>query len=226
MMMPEKPEYFVERPAEFDALKGKLLDAKGDLLAITAALRGAGGYGKTTLAKALVHDPEIEDAYFDGILWAGPGEKPDNLLSIVADLIEIISGERPGLSKLNSAAAKLAEALGDRRILLVIDDAWREQDLRPFLQGGEHHQAHYHPPGQYCRQKPSVGPWTPWRRMRLFAPHWDLPNDQAAAQALGFRQSDLGEWALLLSWSTASCATVLLRTMSCCRRRLWCEQAA
>jgi len=29
---------------------------KGDAVAITAALRGAGGYGKTMLAKALAHD--------------------------------------------------------------------------------------------------------------------------------------------------------------------------
>ena len=72
MMAPEPPEDFVARPREFDALKKRLLDAKGDAVAaITAALRGAGGYGKTTLAKALAHDPEIQDAYFDGILWAG-----------------------------------------------------------------------------------------------------------------------------------------------------------
>jgi hypothetical protein len=136
MMAPEPPVDFVQRPVEFEALKRKLLDAKGDSVAITAALRGAGGYGKTTLAKALAHDPDIVDAYFDGILWTELGEKPENLLSIVADLIELLSGERPGLENLNSAAPKLGEALGDRRILLVIDDAWREQDLRPFLHGG------------------------------------------------------------------------------------------
>ena len=76
MMAPEPPADFVQRPTEFDALKRKLLDAKGDAVAITAALRGAGGYGKTTLAKALAHDPDIEDAYFDGILWAGLAKSP------------------------------------------------------------------------------------------------------------------------------------------------------
>ena len=55
MMAPEPPVDFVRRPAEFEALKGKLLDAKGDAVAISAALKGAGGYGKTTLAKALAH---------------------------------------------------------------------------------------------------------------------------------------------------------------------------
>ena len=53
MMAPEPPVDFVQRPVEFEALKRKLLDAKGDAVAITAALCGAGGYGKTTLAKAL-----------------------------------------------------------------------------------------------------------------------------------------------------------------------------
>ena len=136
MMAPEPPPDFVQRPIVFEALKSELLDAKGDSVAITAALRGAGGYGKTTLARALAHDPDIEDAYFDGILWVELGERPENLLSIVADLIEVLIGERSGFENLNAAAAKLGEALGDRRILLVIDDAWREQDLRAFLQGG------------------------------------------------------------------------------------------
>jgi hypothetical protein len=136
MMAPKPPADFVQRPAEFDALKKMLLDAKGDAVAITAALRGAGGYGKMTLATALAHDSEVQDAYFDGILWVTLGEKPENLVSIISDLVEILSSERPGLENINAAAAKLGETLGDRRILMIIDDAWREQDLRPFMQGG------------------------------------------------------------------------------------------
>jgi len=137
MMAPEPPEDFVQRPKEFGALKKQLLDAKGDAVAgITAALRGAGGYGKTTLARALAHDPDIQDAYFDGILWAELGEKPERLIATLSDLIVLLTCERPGLETINAAAAKLGEALGDRRILLIVDDAWRQQDLRPFLQGG------------------------------------------------------------------------------------------
>ena len=69
MMAPEPTADFVQRPHEFGALKAKLLNPQGDAVAITAALRGAGGYGKTTLARALAHDADIIDAYFDGILW-------------------------------------------------------------------------------------------------------------------------------------------------------------
>ena len=113
MMAPEPPADFVQRPDEFNALKRQLLDAKGDsVAAITAALRGAGGYGKTTLAKALAHDADIQDAYFDGILWAELGEKPERLIATLSDLVTLLSGERPQLETINAAAAKLGEALG------------------------------------------------------------------------------------------------------------------
>jgi TIR domain/NB-ARC domain len=107
MMVPEPPADFVQRPSEFDRIKKMLLDPKGDAVAITAALRGAGGYGKTTLAKALAHDPDIQDAYFDGILWGELGEKPENLLLIVCDLITRLTGAQPGLNTINAAASAL-----------------------------------------------------------------------------------------------------------------------
>jgi hypothetical protein len=135
-MAPKPPADFVERPAEFDALKKLLLDSKGEAVAITAALRGAGGYGKTTLAKALAHDADIHAAYLDGVLWVALGEKPESLLLIISDLITRLTGTQPGLNTINAAASALGEALGDRRILLVVDDVWREQDLACFLQGG------------------------------------------------------------------------------------------
>jgi hypothetical protein len=136
---PKLPEDFVPRPKEFEAIKKPLLDPKGDAVAgISAALRGAGGYGKTTLAVALAHDPDIGDAYFDGILWIALGETPNQILSIVLDQIATLTGNRPALETLNVAAAEFAAALRNRSILIVVDDVWREGDLKPFLEGGPH----------------------------------------------------------------------------------------
>ncbi len=81
-MAPEPPPDFVARPKEFDALKAaaprrrKATPSPGS----PRRSRAPAGYGKTTLAKALAHDPDIQDAYFDGILWAELGEKPERLL--------------------------------------------------------------------------------------------------------------------------------------------------
>lgn len=68
------------------------LDARGEPVAITAALRGAGGYGKTALATALCHDSTIQDAFSDGILRITLGEKPENLVGRIADLVETLTG--------------------------------------------------------------------------------------------------------------------------------------
>ena len=58
-MVEDLPEDFVQRSCEFNKLVSCLLDCE----------RGAGGYGKTTLARALGHDDRIQEAFYDGILW-------------------------------------------------------------------------------------------------------------------------------------------------------------
>ena len=218
MMAPEPPADFVQRPREFDALKVKLLDAKGDSVAITAALRGAGGYGKTTLAKALAHDEDVIEAYFDGILWVELGEQPSNLLSIVSDLIETLTAERPALESLNAATAKLGETLGERRFLLVIDDAWREQDLRPFLQGGRNTTR------LITTRRDDILPLKAERQPvdamqaseALELLEWGLPKDQPASQkhALEVLAARLGKWAQLLKLVNGFLRDSVLKTAS------------
>ena len=132
------PPDFVPRPNEFDALISKLLNEKREEpIAITAALRGAGGYGKTTMAQALCHDERIQQAFDDGILWVTLGEHPGNLVGKVEDLIYMLCHERPGFTDIDAAGARLAELLADRDILLVVDDVWDGLHLKPFLQGGK-----------------------------------------------------------------------------------------
>src|SRR5437763_15954984 len=137
-MVEELPADYVARPREFEALIEKLLDQRREEpVAITAALRGAGGYGKTTMAKALCHDERIQQAFDDGILWVTLGEHPGNLVGKVEDLIYILSKERPGFTGMDAAKARLVELLADRDILLVIDDVWNAAHLKPFQQGGK-----------------------------------------------------------------------------------------
>lgn len=126
------PGDFVARPREFDQLVA-LLTEQGWA---QVALNGAGGFGKTTLALALCHDPRIQQAFSDGILWVTLGKTPGNLTGRVLDLVEALSERRPGFTDLEAATAELAEQLGERRLLIVIDDVWNQAHLKPFLQGG------------------------------------------------------------------------------------------
>jgi WD40 repeat protein len=136
-MADDLPKDFVPRPAEFEALAGMLLKERKDQpVALTAALKGAGGYGKTTLAVALCHDERIGEEFHDGILWVTLGREPGEATAKAADLVETLTGERPGLKDADAAASKLAEVLADRDLLLVIDDVWNAADAHPFLRGG------------------------------------------------------------------------------------------
>src|SRR5262249_51877477 len=123
---------------EFERLIRCLLNKKREEpIAITAALRGAGGYGKTTLARALCHDERVQDAFDDGILWITFGKQPGNLVHKIEDLIYRLKGERPGYTSLEMVTNHLVELLADRDILLVLDDVWNDAHLKPFLQGGK-----------------------------------------------------------------------------------------
>ena len=135
-MMLDNLTDFVPRPEEYQQLLTNLLNRKDNSpVAITAALRGAGGYGKTTLAKALCHDEAVQEAFDDGILWVTLGENPGDLTGRVADLIETLTGDRPGFTDVNVAAVRLRQILSGRDVLMVVDDLWNPAHLSPFLLG-------------------------------------------------------------------------------------------
>ena len=75
-MAPDVPAHFVERPTEYEALKNLLLNPeRSQPVAITTALAGAGGFGKTTLAAALCHDDDIVQNFDDGVLGSRWGKR-------------------------------------------------------------------------------------------------------------------------------------------------------
>ena len=136
-MVEDLPANFVQRPQEFEQLINCLLDENRESIAITAALRGAGGYGKTTLTRALCYDERVWNAFSDGILWVTFGENPGNLVNKIEELLYTLDHEKPGYISLDAATTRLVELLADRDILLVLDDVWNGAHLKPFLQGGK-----------------------------------------------------------------------------------------
>jgi WD40 repeat protein len=136
-MAEDLPESFVPRPGELQKIIDLLRDPQGEEpIAGAVVLLGAGGFGKTTLARAVCHREEVQDAFDEGVLWVTLGQAPKNLVGLVEDLIYTLSGERPGFTDLLPATTRLGELLEGRDVLLVIDDVWNEAHLRPLLQGG------------------------------------------------------------------------------------------
>ncbi len=134
---PPLPPNFVERPEPRREVKKLLLETEettpGTL--VVSAIYGLGGIGKSVLATALAHDSDIHQRFSDGILWVTLGQQPD-ILSFLATWIHALGDFDYKPTTPQAASTHLRTLLYDKRSLLVVDDAWKSEDVEPFQVGG------------------------------------------------------------------------------------------
>ncbi|HEY4032611.1 MAG TPA: NB-ARC domain-containing protein, partial [Ktedonobacteraceae bacterium] len=101
------------------------------------ALHGLPGSGKTALAAALVIDQQVQAHFSDGVLWAGLGQHPNVLgqLARWGRLLGIAPTQVENIKSWETWGKALRAAIGTRRFLLVIDDAWSAEDALAFQIG-------------------------------------------------------------------------------------------
>lgn len=133
-------ERMVLRPELADHLMAALTAPGPAEVGLTTALQGAGGFGKTYLARWACHQPQVNQGYPGGLLWVTIGQEVHgaDLAVRVNDLSFALSGQRPALSDPEAAGAELGRLLDERAapVLLVVDDVWDASQLRPFRIGG------------------------------------------------------------------------------------------
>jgi WD40 repeat protein len=217
--MTTPPEVFVER-RQLGALVGLLCDAAVHpaghaSVGITTALRGAGGFGKTTLARALCFDARVRAAFPDGILWVTLGAhiRPDTLVGRVLGLLRAWIGEEPpAIDNAHDAGFALRERLAGRHVLLVVDDVWQRDHLAPFLglSAGAAvlvttRNRDALPPA--CRTM-EVDAMNVEEAIALLGRDLDLSSDDPALNALAAR---LGRWPLLLGLASGRLRDLVTR---------------
>src|SRR4051794_16345269 len=76
--------------------------------------------------------------FSDGILWAGLGREAEKLalLDKWGEAVGIAKSEMEKLPNLAARKQAIHNAIGMRRMLLVIDDAWLYEDADTFKLGG------------------------------------------------------------------------------------------
>lgn len=123
------------RTGELQALKKRLCTHE-EVSAL--GLFGIPGVGKTQLAVELACDAEVRRVYRDGVLWAGLGPRPDvlGLLSSWAAVVGLSAVDVSQLTTIEALGRAIRGAIGMRRFLLVIDDAWTIEEALAFVVGG------------------------------------------------------------------------------------------
>lgn len=137
---PPLPSLLIGREEDLTKLASRLRRAASQTeqppTQVITAVRGWPGVGKTSVARAIAHSPELAEAFPDGVLWASLGPSP----SILAELVvwgRALGDKGALLAKdVAEASHRLAALLRERRMLLIVDDVWETSHVVPFSIGG------------------------------------------------------------------------------------------
>jgi tetratricopeptide (TPR) repeat protein/transcriptional regulator with XRE-family HTH domain len=144
--LPAPVPHFAGRSTELHHLSSLLAPAAADGVENAdgaeniAAVAGTAGVGKTTLAVHWAH--MVADRFPDGQLYINLGgfdpaaspTTPDEAIRRFLDALGVPPGQIP--ASLDAQAALYRSMLSDRSMLVILDDARDEQQVRPLLPGG------------------------------------------------------------------------------------------
>ncbi|XP_047953703.1 putative disease resistance protein RGA3 [Salvia hispanica] len=96
-------------------------------------IAGVGGLGKTTLARLVYNDPQVEE-HFDIRIWVCVSDNFE-MKTLVKAMIESAtggSGKASDLQSLDATERHLWELLSKKRYLIVMDDVWNNHQNKWF----------------------------------------------------------------------------------------------
>lgn len=133
--VPELPPGYRAQPERLKALRDLLLlDLQKPVVVTGAAarvgLQGMGGIGKSVLANALAHHPQVQRAFRDGIYWVTFGQQP-RIEELQRQLAVALDGDGQ-FNNRQEGKEHLRKLLADRAVLLILDDVWERDHADAF----------------------------------------------------------------------------------------------
>jgi hypothetical protein len=139
-LLPPRPSLLTGRTEDMAALKRRLGFASDEnefkAPRSIIAVRGWVGVGKTTFVAALAHEPEVEMAFPDGVLWVTLGPTPNILAELAVWGRALGNDSIVQAGDVRKASLQLAALLRNKRMLLFVDDVWDAAHAEPFKVGG------------------------------------------------------------------------------------------
>jgi tetratricopeptide (TPR) repeat protein len=99
------------------------------------AVHGWPGIGKSTFVAALCRDGGVLEYFSGGVLFVPVGRSPD-VRRLAEEVCAALGSPAPPGTTLDALRGRIAEALSQRSVLVVLDDVWEERHVAPLLLAG------------------------------------------------------------------------------------------
>lgn len=155
---PSLGRQLIGRDSDVVEVKRRLRQAISGETVGVVVVRGVPGVGKSALLSRLAQDGSLGEMFPDGGLWAAVGDSPDlnQLLRSWGQVCRIPAGQ---LMQINDVVGGLRSKLQGRRVLLIVDDVWRDAQAECFRAAGL---------GQWCSTRRGLRIWpTGLRPLRI-----------------------------------------------------------
>ncbi|XP_027119741.1 putative disease resistance protein RGA3 [Coffea arabica] len=116
---------FVGRDNDVSAIVTQLTAMNNNETISVLAIVGMGGIGKTTLARKVFNDPNIEK-HFDKRIWVCVSED-FNSNRLFGMILQSLQGREPEAKDREARVKQLKALLGGKKYLLVLDDVWNKE---------------------------------------------------------------------------------------------------
>lgn len=100
------------------------------------SLFGQGGVGKSTLAAMLAHNKQVLAHFNDGVLWAGLGRNA-SVYSVQSSWLKAVGENPETIGDSQELHERLNQKLNEKRILVVLDDAWSLEAAQALQLSGD-----------------------------------------------------------------------------------------
>ena len=101
---------------------------------VTVTIRGIGGVGKSTIAKAVCHERSIEEYFTDGFLWISL-TPPHNVTDELCKIYNKLTNQQiEGTLSFVKDKIQLYMISNSSKFLVILDDVWEVEDALVYVE--------------------------------------------------------------------------------------------